>query len=176
MTDHELLERYRQGDVAAFEALLARYEGPLLRYAARYRSHMAQDLVQEVFLRLVREAPKLNGVANLSAWLYRVAHNLAIDDARKEERMETRHQLAAAPEAQPPVTTTVERTEVAQVVNEKIQGLPSKQRAVLTLKLQEQKSYKEISAITGLTVSNVGYLIHQALKGLAGELRRAGVV
>ena len=66
--------------------------------------------------------------------------------------------------------------EVAQVVSEKIQGLPSKQRAVLTLKLQEQKSYKEISAITGLTVSNVGYLIHQALKGLAGELRRAGVV
>ncbi len=178
MTDRELLDRYRGGDISAFDALMARFEGPLLRFVSRYRAHAAQDLVQEVFLRLIRESDSggLAEVNNLSAWLYRVARNLAIDDARKEERMEARHQFAAAPEAQPASSVSVETKEIAEVVTEKILGLPQKQRDVLVLKLQEERSYKEISAITGLTVSNVGYLIHQGLKGLAGELKRAGVV
>lgn len=184
MTDHELLDSYRSGDIAAFEAILERYERPLLRYVHRYRPEAAQDVVQDVFLRLVREASSLNGnlngssngIENLSAWLYRVARNLAIDEVRKEERMQKRHQAVAVSEVQPPASTPVERREVASAVAARMGRLPRKQRDVLILKLQEEKSYREISAITGLTVSNVGYLIHQGLKTLAGELRRAGVV
>ena len=90
--------------------------------------------------------------------------------------MEAKQHLVATSETHSPPAAGVEAREVAEVVTEKIHGLPPKQREVLALKLQEEKSYKEISAITGLTVSNVGYLIHHGLKGLAGELRRAGVV
>jgi RNA polymerase sigma-70 factor (ECF subfamily) len=180
MDDLELLRRFQGGEVSAFEALLERYEQPLLRYVARYQPRgaqdLAQDLVQEVFLRLVRETPRLNGVENLSAWLYRVARNIAIDAARKEERMERRNQLAASPEVLEPPESAVEKDEVAQIVAAKLMGLPPQQRDVLILKIQEQKSYREISAITGLTPSNVGYLIHRGLKSLAGELRTAGVI
>ncbi len=184
LTDHELLESYLGGDVSAFETILSRYERPLLRFVTRYRHGLgiggaeewAQDTVQEVFLRLVREAPALRVVECLGAWLYRVARNLAIDEARKEIRMERRHQMAAATELAPPPPLVEEGRELSEIVSRKLQGLPPNQRDVLVLKIQEGKSYKEISEITGLSTSNVGYLIHHGLKALAGQLRAAGVV
>jgi RNA polymerase sigma-70 factor (ECF subfamily) len=185
--DRELLERFRNGDLSAFEAILERYEAPLLRYAGRYNRCAAQDIVQEAFLRLVREfrssAPSgvpsdepSGTIEHLSAWLYRVTRNLAVDEARKEKRMERREQLAAVSEVQRPGAADVETREIVDVVEQKLHGLPPKERDVLILKIQEQKSYREISSITGLTPSNVGYLIHKGLKSLASELRTAGVV
>ena len=170
------MERYRHGDVAAFEEILERYERPLLRYASRYDAAGAQDLVQEVFLRLVRDAPRLEPIENLSAWLYRVARNLAIDESRKEKRMARRHELAAVPEAQGASSSPFEVEEMADVVATKLMALPPRQRDVLVLKIQESKTYRQISEITGLSTSNVGYLIHQGLKSLARELRVAGVI
>jgi len=188
LTDQELLESYVSGDVSAFEELLERYERPLLRFVARYRQGMGQDgalewardTVQEVFVRLLRDAPGLRTVENVSAWLFRVARNLAIDEARKEIRMERRHEVAAGmargPSVAPPPCVAEERKELCEIVTRKLLGLPSNQRDVLILKIQEGKSYREISEVTGLSTSNVGYLIHHGLKALAGQLRSAGVV
>jgi len=177
VTDRELLERYLKGDVAAFEEILGRYEKPLLRFVTRYRGGYGldgtEDIVQEVFLRFLKEPQK---VENVSAWLYRVARNLAIDEAKKEIRMDKRHRLTAAPEVRAPAIPEAEREEVAGIVTEKLLRLPANQRDVLILKVQEGKTYREISEITGLTSSNVGYLIHQGLKALASDLRTAGVV
>jgi RNA polymerase sigma factor (sigma-70 family) len=184
LTDRELLTRHLQGDASAFREILDRHEKPLLRFAARYRRggnldgarEWAQDIVQEAFLRLLREARSLDSVENVSAWLYRVARNLAIDEKRKEVRMERRHRFAAAAESAAPPPSEEERREVAEVVTRKLLGLPANQRDVLILKIQEGKTYREISEITGLTPSNVGYLIHHGLRSLAGELRTAGLV
>jgi RNA polymerase sigma factor (sigma-70 family) len=184
VTDRELLERYLEGHVEAFEEILGRYERPLLRFVARYltgfgrdgAAERAEDAVQEVFLRFVREARNLRSVENLSAWLYRVARNIAIDERRKETRMERRHQMKAEPEAAAPPILEEERREVAGIVTAKLHGLPPNQRDVLILKIQEGKSYLEISEITGLTPSNIGYLIHHGLKNLARDLRTAGIV
>jgi RNA polymerase sigma-70 factor (ECF subfamily) len=184
LTDRELLERYLAGDVSAFAELIDRHEKPLVRFAARYRHgtsfdggrEWAEDIVQETFLRLLRESRSLDGVQNLSAWLDRVARNLAIDTNRKEMRMERRHRLAAAAELQPAAPCSEEAREVGEIVARKLLGLPPNQRDVLILKIQEGKSYREISEITGLSASNVGYLIHHGLKKLAGELRTAGIV
>ena len=90
--------------------------------------------------------------------------------------MERREHLAAVPELQVPTSSPVETGEVADLVATKLLGLPPRQRDVLILKIQEEKSYRQISEITGLSMSNVGYLIHQGLKSLATELRAAGVV
>lgn len=179
LTDRELLSRYLKGEVSAFETLLDRYQGPLLRFASRYRHggmDGARDIVQEVFLKLLSRARELRAGESISAWLYRVTRNLAIDLERKESRMEKYHRLAAAPEGELPATSGAERGEVAMIVNQKLDGLPPNQRDVLILKVQEGKSYREIAEITGLTTSNIGYLIHHGLKKLALELRKAGVV
>lgn len=182
MTDQELLALYLRGDVRAFGEILERYERPLLRYVLRLLAprvgarELAEDVVQEAFLRLVREAGRLGEVERLEAWLYRVARNLAVDAARKEVRMERRQRLAASAEIVDPPPSPAERREVDGIVAEKLFGLPPNQRDVLILKIQEGKSYREISEITGLSTSNVGYLVHHGLKGLARELERAGVI
>ena len=179
-TDEDLLERHLRGEPAAFEEILRRYETPLLRFVRRYRldsaRNGAQDIVQEVFLRFLRERERLGSVRNLGSWLYCVARNLAVDEVRKEARMERREELVAAPERQEPPPPAVERREVWGIVQEKLLGLPENQRDVLILKVQEGKSYREIADVTGLSTSNVGYLIHQGLKRLARELRIAGVL
>jgi RNA polymerase sigma-70 factor (ECF subfamily) len=178
--DRELLARYLGGDVTAFEAIVGRYEKPLLRFVGRYgldrARNGAQDIVQEVFLRLLEEGRELGKIENLASWLYRVARNLAVDEVRKETRMERRHELAAAPEVQALPVPTVERQETGAIVAEKLLGLPPNQRDVLILKVQEGKSYREIAEITGLSTANVGYLIHHGLKSLAKALRSAGVL
>lgn len=167
------------GEVSAFEAILARYEQPLLAFAARYgldrARNGAQDIVQEVFLRLIKEGDRLRHLQNLGPWLYRVARNLAIDEMRKEERLGRRHEAAATPEIQSAEAPAVERGEIASIVARKLRGLPANQRDVLLLKVEE-KSYREISEVTGLSIANVGYLIHEGLKALARELRTAGVL
>jgi RNA polymerase sigma-70 factor (ECF subfamily) len=178
--DRELVTRFLGGEAAAFEEIVRRYERPLLRFVSRYglerARNGAQDIVQEVFLRLLQEGRGLAEVRNLSSWLYRVARNLAIDERRKETRMERRHELAAAPEVAPPAEFPVERLETSGVVAERLLRLPPNQRDVLILKVQEGKSYKEISEITGLSTANVGYLIHHGLRSLAKELRAAGIL
>ena len=186
MNDRELLERYCRGEISAFEALLERYESSLLRFAGRYRPQTAQDIVQGTFLRLVEATRRSEDgvlrdragkpVDNLSAWLYRVTRNLALDDARKEERMVRRLEEVAVTRVEETPTPAIETSELASVVGTHLERLPDNQRDVLVLKLQEDKTYREIAEITGLSVSNVGYLIHQGLKSLSTRLRTAGVV
>jgi RNA polymerase sigma-70 factor (ECF subfamily) len=180
LTDRDLLSRYLKGDVSAFESLLDRYEKPLLRFAARYRqggsADRARDIVQEVFLKLLSKAGGLRNQENLSPWLYRVARNLAIDEKRRETRMEKYHREVAMPEIGACPVAPVESREIAEIINRKLHGLPPNQRDVLILKIQEGKSYREIADITGLTTSNIGYLIHHGLKKLSGDLRKVGVI
>lgn len=84
---------------------------------------------------------------------------------------------AAGPEPlAPPADHAFERREAWAVVQKELAQLTPNERAVVFLKVKEGKSYKEISAITGLSTSNVGYLIHQGLKKLASRLKASGAL
>ena len=83
---------------------------------------------------------------------------------------------AARSETQPADPCPAEEREVQDVVLERLSRLPERQRNVMMLKVQEGKSYREISELTGISPSNIGYLIHTGLKALAHDLRLAGVV
>jgi RNA polymerase sigma-70 factor (ECF subfamily) len=107
--------------------------------------------------------------------LHRVTHNLAIDHLRKESRLRKLH-LAAAPRAEPqapPPDEDLGRRESHALILGELERLTPNERAVLMLKVKEGRSYQEISDRTGLSVSNVGYLIHHGLKKLAERLRAA---
>lgn len=175
--DAALLARLRTDPVAGLPAVLTRYQAPLLRHAAMVLSSAiaAQDVVQESFLRLLSNGSPID---NLPAWLHRVTHNLAIDHLRKELRMRKLHLAAAAgPEPlAPPADHAFEQREAWAVVQKELAQLTPNERAVVFLKVKEGKSYKEISAITGLSTSNVGYLIHQGLKKLASRLKASGAL
>jgi RNA polymerase sigma-70 factor (ECF subfamily) len=144
--------------VAAFE----RHERPLLRYAAWLLddADRARDVVQETFLRLCRERPDAVQ-AHLPQWLFTVCRNLAVDVQRRSGRTESMDD-AAILEA-PDVGKALEQQELLMQVLKIAEALPRNQREVVCLRFQGGLSYKEISAVTGFSVGNVGFLIHTAM-------------
>jgi RNA polymerase sigma factor (sigma-70 family) len=175
--DRWLVSSLREEPARWLPAVLERYERPLLRHAGSVLADpaAAQDVVQECFLRLLASGPP---VENLSAWLHRVTHNLAVDHLRAESRRQRLH-AAAAQERRgtaPAADEGLARAATQDLVDRAIQELAPNERAVLHLKLKADKSYREISAITGLSTTNVGYLIHQAVKKVASRLAAQGVV
>jgi RNA polymerase sigma-70 factor (ECF subfamily) len=180
MTDQELLRTYAESrDADSLGAFVARYQGSLVRFAGRLLgdADAAQDVVQETFLQVARYPKRLLGVHSCHNWLLRVARNIGVSRIRRDSRArkhaeafrETARQRAeshAQAQAQ-----ALETEEVRAQVRAQIDRLSPRYREVLLLKVQEEKSYREIAEITGLTVTHVGYLLHQAMKDLTRRLR-----
>lgn len=148
------------------------YEEPLTLYAARLTGcvERGRDAVQETFMQLcAARREELEG--HLKEWLFRVCRSRALDMRRKEQRMIA----VAEPELHAPViehepVLAAERSESRALVSEQLQSLPTNQQEVIRLKFQHGLSYKEISAVTGLSVSNVGFLMHTGIKTLRKRL------
>lgn len=160
----------------AFETVVRHYEVPLLRYAARVLNDpdAAQDVVQDSFLRLLRRwkgdmAPD----GQMTNWLYRVVHNCAVDHVRKTARRSRLHRRAAAEHEQIVAPDRGDGSNVSDRARQAaaaLQTLSLRERQLVVLKIYEEKSYKEMSAITGLATGNVGYILHHAMRKLARAL------
>ena len=147
---------------------LHQFEGPLVRYAQRITGDLeaARDVVQDTFLRLCREEPaSVDG--HLSQWLFTVCRNRALDVHRKERRMTTATDLdqrnstrMAGPQ------DAAALGDSGSKVMRLLDRLPENQQEVIRLKFQNDLSYREISEITELSVSNVGFLLHVGIKRL----------
>lgn len=152
------------------ESAQADFEGPLTGYAAGLLGgdwDRARDVVQDTFIKLHRQDPAMIQ-GRLKSWLYTVCRNRSIDILRKENPM-----LSSPGEAfesindnsLDPSRAMEERERHAEVIA-LLDRLPDNQREVIRLKFQGDLSYKEISDVTGLSVSNVGFLIHTGIKRL----------
>jgi len=137
------------------------HEARLLRYATWVLrdDELAREVVQETFLRLCREdPPTVRG--HVAQWLFTVCRNLAFDTRKREARM------TPLEDVQIGVESNVEKRETIGEIFRLLEELPKNQREVVYLKFQCDLSYKEISEVTKLSVSNVGFLIHTALKNI----------
>jgi len=156
-------------DAGWIASVLRQYEGPLTLYAGRITRDVerARDVVQEAFLRLLRE-DRAAVEPHLAEWLYTVCRNKALDVRRKESRMTGLNEVASAfePSRDPGPDERIEQDETAAVALRHLARLPENQQEVIRLKFQHGLSYKEISSITRLSVSNVGFLIHTGMKAL----------
>ena len=148
---------------------LDRHERPLIRYAKWLLgdAETARDVVQETFLRLCREDPaRVEG--HLAAWLFTVCRNLALDTREKASRS------ASLEDAEVPVVYDFDQQHDARQalgrVLDVLETLPRNQREVVYLKFQGGLSYKEIAAITALSTSNVGFLLHRAVRAIRSHL------
>ncbi len=155
---------------------LDRYEGRLIRYAQRITgdAHRARDVVQETFLKLCHQnAQDLDG--HLTQWLYTVTRNKALDVCRKESRMSaTLEPLTMDPGGREPAPdeSAEDRDSLASILT-CLNELSEHQQECIRLKFQSGLSYREISAVTDLSVSNVGFLIHTGLKLIRQRLNRS---
>ena len=157
--------------------VVQQYERPLVRYAAQITGDLerGRDVAQDTFLRLCKQdRQQRDGLLNghLVEWLYTVCRNRALDVRRKESRMKTMtaEQATAQESRDMDQAVASEQQDTTARVQEFVDRLTENQREVVRLKFQHGLSYKEIAAVTQLSVSNVGYLIHTAIKKLRTEL------
>lgn len=154
------------------EALVDAHQNGLIRYAYRYlRSReLAQDVVQDAFVRYLRKPLDYGEPGQRAAWLYKVTHNLCIDLVKREsKRGEVYGALEQPTVAKLPIKEIL-AAERWERIDRLLEGVSENQRTVLLLFFQEEQSYREIAKITGLSMSNVGMLLHRGLKKLRAAM------
>jgi RNA polymerase sigma factor (sigma-70 family) len=165
----------------SIEELFAALESALLSYALRLVGErtLAEDIVQDSFMRLHAH---FDEVREPRRWLYRTAHNLALNHIRQSKRIVPLElpgdegPTPETPDPQPLPDEQIARLEGIGLVRLSLGTLDERSREVVRLKFHENLSYKEIATRTGLKVGHVGYLLHFAIKAIAGDLAKNGVV
>jgi RNA polymerase sigma-70 factor (ECF subfamily) len=151
------------------------YESQLIAYAASVLNgdyDRARDVVQDTFLRLyLADAEKVR--VNLKAWLFTVARNRALDHLRKDSRLDLgdEEKLLSFTDHRPDPAAAADSHELGNLAWELMERLSDNQREVIRLKFQHDCSYKDIARITGLSVGNVGFLMHVGLKKIRDLLQ-----
>lgn len=161
---------------AELQQILERFEIPLLHYATRIIGdrERARDVVQETFLQLQRARRQQLDHAP-AKWLFTVCRNRALNVCRRERRMLYLEDalLDMSQGTAPAPYERMEQSEARAFLLRIVATLPVRQQELLQLKFQNGLSYEEISSITNLSISNVGFLIHTALKTLRQRYRSA---
>ena len=189
--DEVLLQAYRAGDVRAFERLVARHEKPVWNFIRRFVADAAtaEDLLQEVFLRVVKSADEWRGAAKFSTWLYTIARNLTVDQARRQV-----HRNAASLDAERSIgsgesTTTLHDRiastdrradqiasdrETKRRIDEAVAALPPDQREVFLMREVMEMPFAEIAAAVGASEPTVKSRMRYALEKLRAALVELG--
>jgi len=165
----------------SIEELFVALEAALLSYALRLTQDraLAEDIVQDAFMKLHGQ---LKEVREPRRWLYRTVHNLALNQRRRENKIVPLQSQGTADsqgdtsDPEPLPDEQIIRWEGIGLVRLSVAGLDERSRELIHLKFDENLSYKQISERTGLTVGHVGYLLHHALKAVAAELARTGLL
>ena len=166
------------------EELFTALESPLLNYAWRYTGErgLAEDVVQEAFMKLHAQ---FDSVTQPRPWLYRTVHNLALNQRRAAGKSvslvpsSSSDENPSAAETADPAPLPDEqiiRLEGIGQVRLSLETLDERSRELVKLKFNDELSYKDIAARTGLTAGNVGFILHHALKTIAAELAKTGVM
>jgi len=176
-SDLDLMLRVREGDAASFEILLRRYRLPLVGYFCRMvrDQGLAEDLAQEVFLRVYTSRERYQPEARFTTWLYRIATNLALNAIR--DRKDTVSDTAsddgdAGPalgrfvDPHPTVEQRLLKAECERAIRQAVEALPQNQRTAVILHKYQEVDYRQIAGILSVSESAVKSLLFRAYETL----------
>jgi RNA polymerase sigma-70 factor (ECF subfamily) len=169
-----LIQDGRAGE--AFERLMPAYRRRVfgLAYSLLRDRGAAEDVAQEVFVKLWQALPRYDGRAQLSTWIYAITRNAAISAMRKRRRLVSMSDPVVFEEVES--RSALPSTEPEDVALwRQVEALPDKQRQVVTLYYQEERAVDEVAAMMGLPVNTVKTHLHRARASLATALRVAGM-
>jgi len=177
-TDGRLMERIAAGDTGACRIVAVHYLSPVVALATRMLGDQAaaEDVAQEAFVRLWRQAGRWRPEARIGTWLYRVAHNLCLDQLRRRGRLRTDpgEQATEAAEAVPDPagdpTLALDERETTSLLEAAIQALPERQRTALTLVHYRNLPGSEAAAIMGVSLDALESLLARARRRLRSRL------
>ena len=185
ISDAEVMLRVKAGDDAAFDYLVQKYRRPIISFMYRmaHNAATAEELAQEVFLRVYRSRANYEPSAKFSTWLYRIATNLGVNHAR-----DTRHERAEntvnldEPDAEtgqtpeladriPTVEDQILRRERLAAIREKIEALPERQRMAVLMHKYQQMDYRQIAEVLKLSESATKSLLFRGYETLRAQLK-----
>ena len=184
--DHELVAAALDGSQEAYRQLVVRFERPLFSLIARMVGDRmaAEDLAQETFVKAFRHLAAYDRTRKFSSWLFKIAHNTALDHLRRREldtvALETPEagggDLAAIltdPSERSP-EAVAQRSDLAQALARAVAGLRPEYREVVLLRFAEGQAYQDIAEVTGLPLGTVKTQLHRARKELMKVLGAMG--
>jgi RNA polymerase sigma-70 factor (ECF subfamily) len=185
LTDAEVMLELRSGNMAAFDVLLAKYRKPIIHFMFRmvHNQAVAEELAQEVFLRIYRSRETYRAEARFSTWLYRIATNLGVNHAR-----DTRHERAAStiyldepdsesgttpdvPDMTPSAEANILRRERMNAIRQHVLALPERQQTAVLMHKYEGMDYKQIGEVLKLSESATKSLLFRAYQTLREKLK-----
>jgi RNA polymerase sigma-70 factor (ECF subfamily) len=171
--DAHLIQRWQQGDAAAFEALVRRWQQPVARFLFRLvgRPEPVKDLCQEVFLRVYLAGPRYRPSAAFSTWLYRIALNVTRDAARRRRREPLSLSDHEVEDRSTPAEAAYQQEELAHIVAQAVADLPEPLRTTLVLHHYEGMNFEEMARLTGTPASTLKSRFAAALRRLRKELQ-----
>ena len=185
-TDAEVMLRVKAGDESAFDYLVQKYRRPLVSFMYRMARNTAaaEDLAQEVFLRVYRSRQTYEASAKFTTWLYRIATNLAVNHARdtRHERPEVTVSLDEpdeetgttldVPDSKVTAEESLVRRERMLAIRAKVEALPERQKLAVIMHKYQQMDYKQIADVLKLSESATKSLLFRAYETLREQLKQ----
>ncbi len=184
-TDAEIMLQVKAGDDSAFAYLVQKYRRPMVNFMYRmaHNAAGAEDLAQEVFLRVYRSRETYEASAKFTTWLYRIATNLAVNHARdtRHERPENTVSLDEPdeesghtldlPDGTPSAEENLVQRERLAAIRQRVQSLPERQRIAVVMHKYQQMDYRQIADVLKLSESATKSLLFRAYEALREQLR-----
>ncbi|HVN05561.1 MAG TPA: RNA polymerase sigma factor [Bryobacteraceae bacterium] len=183
--DAELMLRVKDGDGASFALLLEKHRAPVIHFVYRLvqEQAVAEELAQEVFLRVYRSRSSYEPTAKFTTWLFRIATHLALNWLRDEKHERMQERLDDGPPDFPAREVSDRRPSVEDQlmyqarlaeVRRAVAGLPEKQRAAVLMHKYEEMDYVQIAKVLGCSESAVKSLLFRAYETLRARLAHMG--
>jgi RNA polymerase sigma-70 factor (ECF subfamily) len=182
--DTDLISRAAGGDSSAFQALVERHRSMVYRVAYQFAGnhHDAEDIAQEVFIKVYRSLDRFRQDAQLTSWMYRIVMNACIDHRRRQRPAvaapfgeEAEQRMLNTPEERPDPEERAYAGELGQVLENEIGRLPNGQRVVFVMRHHQGMKLCEIAEALGLAEGTVKRQLHAAVHRLRQALTQANV-
>ncbi len=176
MTDEQIVDRVRSGETRLFDQLVRRYQDPVYGMAARFvgAGADAEDVAQEVFLKVFRSLAGFKGEAKFSTWLYRVTFNQCADWLRRNRRPGRRaagiDEAGEVRDGRVDLEGSLLESEEKERVNRALASLDERYRSVIVLLYYQKLPYEEIATILGVPIKTVETRLYRARKMLRKAL------
>ncbi|MEE9611294.1 MAG: RNA polymerase sigma factor [Desulfatiglandales bacterium] len=169
ISDNELMLSVREGAVDKLGLLFERHHVPLYNFFLKLvgNREISEDLVQEVFLRILKHRKTYRGESKFTSWMYQIARNARVDYYRKRKLEVSTDEEKMEPVSQDPMPTDdLETGQETALLRAALNRLPFKKREVLVLSRFHDMKYEEIAKVLNCPVSTVKVLVHRAIKDL----------